>query len=96
MQLIILHVVIAFLITILPVLSKVYSLASLFILLFLVVKNKNKNNEVLVAAAYFTSCEVFLRMTNGGIAYEFGKYVVIGLLLIGLFYRGASSRSGPA
>ena len=34
-------------------------------------------------------------MTNGGIAYEFGKYVVIGLLLIGLFYRGASSRSGP-
>ena len=34
-------------------------------------------------------------MTNGVIAYEFGKYVVIGLLLIDLFYRGASSRSGP-
>ena len=34
-------------------------------------------------------------MTNGDIAYEVGEYVVIGLLLIGLFYRGASSRSGP-
>lgn len=95
LQLILLHVVIALVITILPVFSKVYSISALFIFIFLIIKSRNKNNEVLIAAAYFISSEVFLRMTNGSIAYEFGKYVVIALLLIGLFYRGASSRSGP-
>lgn len=95
LQLVVLHIVIAIIVTVIPVFAKVYSISVLLIFLFLILKSRNKNNEVLVAAAYFTSCEVFLRMTNGGIAYEFGKYVVIGLLLIGLFYRGASSRSGP-
>lgn len=47
-----------------------------------------------MAAAYFMSAEVFFRMTGGAFAYEFGKYVVIGFLLLGIFYRGTSSKSG--
>ena len=71
LQLVVLHIVIAIIVTVIPVFAKVYSISVLLIFLFLILKSRNKNNEVLVAAAYFTSCEVFLRMTNGGIAYEF-------------------------
>jgi len=57
--------------------------------------NNNRNDEVLVAAAYMTGIEVFARMTGGAISYEFAKYAVIGFLVIGMFYRGFNRNSWP-
>lgn len=57
--------------------------------------NNNRNDEVLIAAAYMTGIEVFSRMTGGSISYEFAKYAVIGFLVIGMFYRGFNRNSWP-
>jgi O-Antigen ligase len=55
----------------------------------------NKNDEVLIAAAYITGFEVFSRMTHGLISYEFVKYMVIVFLTIGMFYKGFKIKSWP-
>ena len=63
--------------------------------LFIIVNRDNKNNEALMAAAYMAGGEVFFRMTGGMIFYETGKYSVILFLLIGMLYKGSSSRTVP-
>lgn len=63
--------------------------------LFIIVDNRNKNNEALMAAAYIAGAEVFYRMTGGVIFYETGKYVVIVFLLTGLFFKGSSVKTVP-
>jgi hypothetical protein len=64
--------------------------------MFRIFINGNKNDEVLLAAAYITGFEVFSRMTGGvGFSYEFAKYAVIGFMLLGMFFRGFNRRSWP-
>lgn len=48
-----------------------------------------------MAAAYIAGAEVFYRMTGGAVFYETGKYAVILFLLIGLFFKGSSSKTTP-
>ena len=79
-----------------------FSFISMFLLMAIVAyfvirifSNNNRNDEVLVAAAYMTGIEVFARMTGGAISYEFAKYAVIGFLVIGMFYRGFNRNSWP-
>ncbi|MCF4102138.1 O-antigen ligase family protein [Gillisia sp. M10.2A] len=48
-----------------------------------------------MAAAYIAGAEVFYRMTGAMIFYETGKYTVILLLLIGMFYKGTSAKTVP-
>jgi hypothetical protein len=58
------------------------------------VVNKNRGDEILLAAGYITGFEVFNRMTGGfTFSYEFAKYAVIGILTIGMFYRGFNKKS---
>ncbi|WP_238388437.1 O-antigen ligase family protein [Christiangramia aestuarii] len=63
--------------------------------LFVILDRKNKGNEALMAAAYIAGGEVFFRQTSAVIFYETGKYAVILFLLIGLFFKGASSKTVP-
>lgn len=63
--------------------------------IFYVFQSRNKNNEALMAAAYIAGAEVFFRMNGGMIFYETGKYAVILFLLIGLFFKGTSSKTTP-
>ena len=56
---------------------------------------KIRGNEALMAAAYIAGGEVFFRQTSSVIFYETGKYAVIIYLLIGLFFKGASSKTIP-
>lgn len=44
-------------------------------------------------SAYVITVEVFLRMTNGAILNEFGKYAVILFMFIGIIYSGFSNRA---
>ena len=46
-----------------------------------------------MAAAYISGAEVFYRMTGSMVFYETGKYAVILFLLIGMFYKGTSSKT---
>ena len=55
----ILHIVIGSLIAFHPTLSKIYSLLIVFTGFYIVVKNKNKNNEILYVIAYIAGSEVF-------------------------------------
>jgi len=75
--------------------AKIFLFFAVGFLLFLVFKNRNRNEEVLIAAAYMTGFEVFSRMTGGAFSYEFAKYSVIIFLGLGMFYRGFTRRSWP-
>ncbi len=93
--LLLLHAFIGMMIYLIPELSKVYSFAILFVGLYYVVKNRNINNEVLFVSAYFVGSEVFLRMTNGNILYEFSKYGIMVFMMLGMYYSGFSKNAIP-
>jgi hypothetical protein len=48
-----------------------------------------------MAAAYIAGAEVFFRMIGGMVFYETGKYMVIIFLLVGMFFKGTSSKTVP-
>ncbi|SDR68797.1 O-antigen ligase like membrane protein [Christiangramia echinicola] len=89
------HAVIAIIIYLFRPAATFYSLAAIGYFLFIVIQSQNRNNEALMAAAYIAGAEVFWRMTGGLIFYETGKYAVILFLLIGLFFKGTSSKAVP-
>ena len=91
--LIALHVFLGGLIYLIPALAKIYGLAILVLSAYFIFKTKNKNNEVLFAAAYIVGSEVFLRMTGGNINYEFAKYSISVLMFIGMLYSGFSKNA---
>jgi len=93
--LILLHIVIGFVIFFIPALSK--PLAALVFLtgLFFIVKNQNKNQEVLLISAYVVGSEIFFRMTGGIIIYEFAKYSIIIFMILGMYYDGFSKNAMP-
>ncbi len=63
--------------------------------LFITIQNENRNNEALMGAAYIAGAEVYFRMTGGMVFYETGKYMVIIFLVIGMFFKGTSSKTVP-
>ena len=76
-------------------LAKVYAFLMIGLGLILVIKNQNRNNEVLYVAAYIVGSEVFLRMTGGNPNHEFSKYGVIFFMIVGMYYSGLSKNSIP-
>ena len=57
--------------------------------------SKNKVKYVLFATAYITGAEVFFRMTKAFIFYETGKYAVMLLSVLGIFYLGFKKKAFP-
>ncbi|WPR71590.1 O-antigen ligase family protein [Flavobacterium sp. NG2] len=92
---ILLHFFIGFFVYLFPITSKIYGFLTFFIGVYYVVKKQNANHEVLLAAAYITGSEVFLRMTGGNISYEFSKYGVMIFMLMGMYYKGFSRGATP-
>lgn len=90
---IVFHAVLGALVFVAPFLAKIYTVSILIFGLFYVVKNRNRNNEVLEISAYIVSAEILLRMTNGMILNEFGKYSVLLLMLIGMYYSSFSTKA---
>ncbi|MES2544058.1 MAG: O-antigen ligase family protein [Bacteroidota bacterium] len=93
--LILIHVVIGFVIYLAPFLSKIYGYLIILGGVYIVIKKRNKNNEVLYAAAYMVGSEVFLRMTEGSPSYEFAKYGIMTFAFLGMFYSGFSKNAVP-
>ena len=93
--LILLHIVIGFVIFFIPALSKPLAALVFLIGLFFIVKNQNKNQEVLLISAYVVGSEIFFRMTGGIIIYEFAKYSIIIFMILGMYYNGFSKNAMP-
>ncbi|MFH6999087.1 O-antigen ligase family protein [Flavobacterium sp. FlaQc-57] len=84
--LIMLHFFLGALIFAFPFASKIYTLAIFAFGVYYIVKTENKNNEVLIVSAYVVGVEVLLRMTNGMILNEFGKYSILFFMFLGMIY----------
>ncbi len=94
-QFLLLHIGIALAIHQYRPIAVLYVLGVFGYFVFIVLQNENRNNEALMAAAYMAGAEVFFRMTEAIPFYETGKYSVIFFLLIGMFFKGTSSRTVP-
>lgn len=90
LYLVALHAFLGFVFFLLPFLSKVYGIAILLFGIYYIVQSKNKNNEALLMAAYAISAEIILRMTGGAFVNEYGKYLVMLFLFLGMLYAGFS------
>ncbi|GAB2778635.1 O-antigen ligase family protein [Salinimicrobium soli] len=94
-RILLLHLGIAFAVNTYEKLAFFHFLGAFGYFLFITIQNENRNNEALFGAAYLVGAEVFWRMTSATIFYETGKYGVILFLLIGMFFKGASSKTVP-
>ncbi len=94
-QLLLLHALFAFIVYLFGFMAKFLLVAIVAYFLIKIFTTNNRNDEVLIAAAYMTGIEVFSRMTGGAISYEFAKYSVTGFLILGMFYRGFNRNSWP-
>ena len=78
-------------------LGKLYFIIALIYFLQKIVTtpNSKKSLYVLMGCAYFVGAEILFRMTKSSLAYEASKYIVILFSLMGMFYKGISSRAYP-
>ena len=74
-------------------LGAIYALLLLLVGIWYVIKTQNRNNEVLLLAAYFTSLDVYIKMLKVPLLNEFGKYTVIVFMILGILYKGFSKGS---
>ncbi|WP_026935519.1 O-antigen ligase family protein [Christiangramia echinicola] len=95
LKMLMLHLGYGFIIYLFPGLAKVILLGIMASFTFVIIDRKNKGNEALMAAAYIAGGEVFFRQTSAVFFYETGKYAVIIFLVIGMFFKGASSKTVP-
>lgn len=93
--LILLHIVIGLVVFFIPPFSKPLAALVFLVGLFFIVKNQNKNQEVLLASGYIVGSEILFRMTGGIIIYEFAKYSIIIYMLMGMYYNGFSKNAIP-
>lgn len=79
----------------LPFFPKLYGYGMFVVGVYFVLNSRNRNNEVLYAAAYIVGSEVALRMTDGNPIYEYSKYAVIIFMLLGIYFSGISKNAVP-
>ena len=90
LYLVALHAFLGFVLFLFPLLSKVYGIAILVFGIYFIIQSKNKQNEALLMAAYAVSAEIMLRMTGGTFVNEYGKYLVMLFLFLGMLFSGFS------
>lgn len=90
---VIIHCLIALAIFAVPFLSKILALLIPIVGFYYVYVTKNRNNEVLLVAAYLVGIEVFMRMTGGNFNNEYVKISVIFFMLMGMIYSNFSTNA---
>jgi O-antigen ligase len=93
LKFVIIHLLIGLAIFLVPLISKVYAIMIILVGFRYVILRKNANNEALYVAAYIVGAEVFLRMTQGNFFEQYAKYGVMGILIIGVLFRGFSKNA---
>jgi len=72
-----------------------YMLAIFVYFIYKIILSKDRVKHVLLATAYITGAEVFLRMTKAFVFYETGKYAVIFFMILGVFFLGFKKNAFP-
>lgn len=95
--LIVLHIILGVLINQIPSFSALYFtiVCGFFIFNIIIAQKHDKTMWVLFGCAYIAAAESLFRMTGGGLFYEFSKYFIILLMLIGMFFNGISGKAYP-
>lgn len=93
LKFVIIHLLIGLAIFLVPPISKVYAITIILVGFRYVILRKNSNNEALYVAAYIVGAEVFLRMTQGNIFEQYAKYGVMGVLIVGMLFKGFSKNA---
>lgn len=75
-----------------PGFSKIWGLSVIVFGSYLIIKNRNRNEEVSKWSAYFASLEMIMRTTHGNILYESGKYGVILFMILGILLSSTQKR----
>ena len=91
--LIIIHLLLGGILFYAPFFAKIISFLILILGLSFIIKNRNRNNEVLYVSAYMISIEVLMRMTGGMFFNEFAKYSIIVFMMFGMFYSSFSKNA---
>jgi len=91
------HIILGVFINQIPTFSKLYFIVvcGYFIFNLIVSPKRSKTMWVLFGCAYIAAAESLFRMTGGGLFYEFSKYFIILLILIGMFFNGISGKAYP-
>jgi len=93
-KLILLHFGIGIVIAFFPLIAKIYAVLIILSGVYFIVKNRNRNHEVLYVTAYLVGSEVILRSTHAN-NYEFAKYFIVLFLILGILYNGISKKAYP-
>jgi len=95
--LVVLHLFVGVGIYFIPLFSNLYFTVVCFYFIgkVLLSSKHSKPMWVLFGCAYIAAAESLFRMTGGGLFYEFSKYYIILLVLIGMFFTGVSGKSYP-
>lgn len=89
------HVVLALAMRAIPLFATLHALATVAIAVLVAVTTRSSRN-IAFAVAYITGSEVMWRVTHAGVFYEFGKYAVSLVVLIGLMRMRARRNAWPA
>ena len=89
------HIILTIFMIAAPFLIPLFFYASIIYFGLRVLLQKDSGQEALLACAYLVTLEVFLRMNQALIFYEFMKYLVIVFMMIGIIMRGFSLKSIP-
>lgn len=60
---------------------------------YYIIKSRNRNNEAVYWTAYYAALEVLLRVTNGTVGYEMGKYAAIFFMVLGELLNHNSNKN---
>ena len=94
-NLILFHIIIGVLLAFFPFCGKIYAILIIIMGLYFVIKNKNKNNEVLYIAAYISGCEVFLRIIKAAFIYQYSGVFVLFFIFLGFLYKNELLKKNP-
>ncbi|MBF4983994.1 O-antigen ligase family protein [Nonlabens mediterrranea] len=89
------HIILTIFMIAVPFLIPLFFYASIIYFGLRVLLQKDSGQEALLACAYLVTLEVFLRMNQALIFYEFMKYLVIVFMIMGIIMRGFSLKSIP-
>jgi len=90
-----LHVFLGLLLYFFKPISVVYCHGAILLGLLWVFRNRNANEEALLVCAYIVGGELLIKMTKGYFFWEYTKYVVMIVLLLGMYFRGISKHAIP-
>ena len=93
-KVIIIHFIIGYLGTF-SFFPKIFGAFILIVGLIIIVLSNNNKEEAILISGYLVGAEVFLRMTNGLLSYEMGKYGVMIFLLLGMFMGKLKTKLNP-